>query len=33
MRVTIWNMKQVAPERPLADRWAWIYEQPHERAF
>lgn len=27
MRVATWNMKQVAPKRPLAERWAWMEEQ------
>ena len=26
MRLATWNMKQVAPKRPLADRWAWAGE-------
>lgn len=26
MRIATWNMKQVAPRRPLADRWMWMEE-------
>lgn len=26
MRIATWNMKQVAPRRPLADRWTWMEE-------
>jgi len=24
MRIATWNMKQVAPKKPIADRWTWM---------
>ena len=27
MRIATWNMKQVAPRRPLEERWGWIEDE------